>query len=301
MRGRFEGCLLGVAIGDAMAATGIGETPNSILQKYGQRRDLVGGGKFNLDPGEYTDEGQMMVSVLESICTLRSFKPDNIAYRFVGWLKSHPKDIGEFTQHVLERIRDGERWQEASEAAAMDTSMQTAGSSTLTYSIPVGLLRSRNQKKITEDTITCARVTHWDNRCTESSVVVNYALSLLTKGEENVFKQVLDFTKDRDPRVLQALSKVESMKFEEIDTSGYCLATLQGAFWFLLNYRSFEDGISKAASLGGQAPDSVAALAGAFLGARYGRVDIPERWLVHLKGRDRIEVLASRLYELSQA
>src|SRR5687768_10763789 len=114
MSGKFEGCLLGIALGDAMAAVGMGETRASIEQKWGSIKEPVGGGKLNLDPGEYTAEGQMMVSVLESICTLRSFNPNNIASRFVGWLNSHPKDIGTFTRHVLERIREGERWQEAS-------------------------------------------------------------------------------------------------------------------------------------------------------------------------------------------
>src|SRR5947208_17107606 len=128
MRNRYEGCLLALAIGDAMGAVGIGETRESIEQKWGQIKEPVGGGKLNLEPGEYTDEGQMMVSVLESICTQRAFKPDNIASRFVGWLKSRPKDIGHFTRHVLERMRAGERWQEASEGAARDSTLQTASS-----------------------------------------------------------------------------------------------------------------------------------------------------------------------------
>ncbi|KAF0248327.1 MAG: ADP-ribosylglycohydrolase, partial [bacterium] len=166
MRSRFEGCLLGLALGDAMAAIGIGETREAIAQKYGQIDGPRGGGKLNLDPGEYTDEGQMMVSVLESICTLRAFKPDNIAHRFVGWLNSHPKDMGHFTRHILERIRGGERWQEASEGAAYDSSMKVAGSASLVYGVPIGLLRCHNLDLLVADSITCSRITHWDECCT---------------------------------------------------------------------------------------------------------------------------------------
>ena len=127
---------------------------------------------------------------------------------------------------------------------------------------------------------------------------MNYAVGLLVNDVEVPFKKVLDFAKDKDPRLLEALSKVESLKIEALDTSGYGPSTLQAAFWLLLNSQSFEGGLIRAASLGGAAPDAVAALAGALLGAKYGRNAIPDRWSAALIGRDRIEVLASRLYEL---
>jgi ADP-ribosyl-[dinitrogen reductase] hydrolase len=300
MRSRFEGCLLGLALGDAMAAIGTEETPKAIAQKYGQIDGPRGGGKLNLDPGEYTDEGQMMVSVLESICTLRAFKPDNIAHRFVGWLNSHPKDIGHFTRHVLERMKEGERWQEASEGAAYDSAMQVAGSASLIYGVPVGLLRFNNLEKLVEDSITCSRITHWDDRCTHGSVLANYTISLLLKDEKNVLEKVIEFAKDKDDRLQEALSKVENMKLENIDTSGYAPSTLQGAFYFLLNSESLESGLKQVATLGGKSPDSIGALAGAFLGAKFGRKAISDVWIFQLIGNDRIDVLASRLQELSQ-
>ncbi len=299
MRSRFEGCLLGLALGDAMAAIGIGETREAIAQKYGQIDGPRGGGKLNLDPGEYTDEGQMMVSVLESICTLRAFKPDNIAHRFVGWLNSHPKDMGHFTRHILERIRGGERWQEASEGAAYDSSMKVAGSASLVYGVPIGLLRCHNLDLLVADSITCSRITHWDECCTDGSVLVNYTLSLIVAGEKNPLAKVQDFARDKDDRLQKALSKVKEMKFEDLDTTGYAPSTLQAAFWFLLNSESLESGLKQVATLGGESPDAVGALTGAFLGAKFGRQAISEQWIFQLTGNDRIDVLASRLYELS--
>lgn len=299
MRGRFEGCLLGLALGDAMAAIGIGETREAIATKYGQIDKPKGGGKLNLDPGEYTDEGQMMVSVLESICTQRAFKPDNIAYRFVGWLKSHPKDIGHFTEYVLGRMKEGERWQEASEGASYDSTLQVAGSASLVYGIPIGLLRWKKPDQLLTDSITCSQITHWDKRCTHGSAIVNYTISLLVQGEANPLAKVREFARDKDERLQSALSKVDQMKFEDLDSSGYAPATLQAAFWFLLNSKSFESGLMQVATLGGESPDAVGALTGAFLGAKFGRHSISEQWIFHLMGHERIDVLASRLYELS--
>ncbi|MEW6733696.1 MAG: ADP-ribosylglycohydrolase family protein [Acidobacteriota bacterium] len=299
MRGKFEGCLLGLALGDALGAIGIGETATSIQQKYGQIKDLLGGGKLNLDPGEYTDESQMMVSVLESICTRHCFDPDNIAYRFVGWYKSRPKDISSFTSHVLKRMLEGERWQEASEGAAYDSTLEIAGSVSLVYGIPVGLYRYLNTNKLSEDSITCSRITHWDERCTHGSMIVNYAISLLVRDEPKIFDKVFEFAHDKNRELVEALVKVQELKIENLNTSDYAPTTLQAAFWILLNSQSLEGGLIRAANLGGAAPNAVAALAGAMLGAKFGRVAIPDSWLYKLIGRDRVEVLASRLYELS--
>lgn len=299
MRGKFEASLLGVAIGSAMASVGIDETRASLAQKYGKINDMIGGGKLNLEPGEYAGESQMMVSVLESLCTLRGFKPNNIALRFIGWLKSHPKRIGHFTQHVLQRMRDGERWEEASEGAALDSSMQVAGSASLIYGVPLGLYRINNATKMMQDTINCARITHWDDRCVSGSIAVNYALGLLVKGEDKIVNKVVEFANQNklDKRVIEALEKSTSLTIDNLDTSGYCLGTLSAALWVLQNSKAFDEGIILAANLGGEAPDSVGALAGAFLGARYGRLAVPDRWVYHLVGTDRIEVLASRLSE----
>ncbi|MCS6884068.1 MAG: ADP-ribosylglycohydrolase family protein [Acidobacteriota bacterium] len=301
MRGKYEGSLLGIFIADALAATGIGLSKEEIKSKYGSLRDLIGGGKLNLDPGECTDEGQMTASVLESICTLRSFKPDNIAQRFVGWLKSRPRDIDDFTRHVLERQSEGETWQEASEAASYDKSLDTAGSIAIIYSIPVALLRIHRPKKLLEDVSTACRITHWDERCVQGALVACYAVTRLALGEPDVYGKSLAFAAEHAPIYKEPLAAVPQMRYDDLQPSGYSIATVQSAFWFLLNSDSFENAVCRAAALGGKRPDAIAALTGAFFGAAYGRSGIPERWIYQVVGRDRIEVLASRLYELSIA
>lgn len=63
---------------------------------------------------------------------------------------------------------------------------------------------------------------------------------------------------------------------------------------------SFEDACTFAVRIGGDA-DTIAAMAGAIAGARFGASAIPERWLAGLedegRGRSHVERLAAVLWE----
>jgi len=45
-----------VAVGDSLGATVEFMSRDKIRQKYGELRDIVGGGWLNLRPGEWTDD-----------------------------------------------------------------------------------------------------------------------------------------------------------------------------------------------------------------------------------------------------
>src|SRR5262245_48665705 len=101
LRDRFRGVLLGVAVGDALGAP-LEFQP--ARQPDNWVTEMIGGGWQQLEPGEWTDDTQMTLSVVESLLTKRVFDPDDIARRFVLWLNSGPKDIGVHTQRVLSAI-----------------------------------------------------------------------------------------------------------------------------------------------------------------------------------------------------
>jgi ADP-ribosyl-[dinitrogen reductase] hydrolase len=52
---RFRGCLLGLAVGDAVGTALEFKSPGSFKPIH----DMVGGGPFNLKPGEWTDDTSM--------------------------------------------------------------------------------------------------------------------------------------------------------------------------------------------------------------------------------------------------
>lgn len=60
---RFQGCLLGLAAGDAL-----GTTMEFMLRgSFEPLKDMVGGGPFSHRPGEWTDDTSMALCLAESL------------------------------------------------------------------------------------------------------------------------------------------------------------------------------------------------------------------------------------------
>nr|HPJ07424.1 ADP-ribosylglycohydrolase family protein [Deltaproteobacteria bacterium] len=60
---RYTGCLLGLACGDAVGTT-LEFKPRGSFEPI---TDMVGGGPFNLDPGQWTDDTSMALCLAESL------------------------------------------------------------------------------------------------------------------------------------------------------------------------------------------------------------------------------------------
>lgn len=88
------GSLVGFAIGDAMGATTEFMSQRDIQQKYGEVRDIIGGGWLNLKPGEVTDDTQMMLIVGKARMRGKEGFAQRCCTGFVQWLGGHPKDVG---------------------------------------------------------------------------------------------------------------------------------------------------------------------------------------------------------------
>ena len=68
-RNKFSGCLVGLAIGDALGAP-------IEFKKGGSFKpvnDFIGGGMFNLNPGEFTDDTSLALCLAESLTRCNGF------------------------------------------------------------------------------------------------------------------------------------------------------------------------------------------------------------------------------------
>ena len=80
---RFRGCLLGLAAGDAVGTTVEFAPPSS----FAPVTDMVGGGPFNLRPGQWTDDTSMALCLAESLIERRGFDPADQLGRYVRWYR----------------------------------------------------------------------------------------------------------------------------------------------------------------------------------------------------------------------
>src|SRR4051812_29988658 len=104
---RYRGCLLGLAAGDALGTTLEFTAPGS----FTPITDMVGGGPFNLKPGEWTDDTSMALCLAESLVTRREFDPVHQLETYVRWwqhghlsVKGRCFDIGITTSGALRRF-----------------------------------------------------------------------------------------------------------------------------------------------------------------------------------------------------
>ncbi len=78
---RFRGCLLGLAVGDAVGTT-------LEFKPYGSFKpitDMVGGGPFRLKPGEWTDDTSMALCLATSLAETGVFNPKDQMDRYCRW------------------------------------------------------------------------------------------------------------------------------------------------------------------------------------------------------------------------
>lgn len=97
LKDHIAGALYGFAIGDSVGATTEFMDPDQIKAQYGEVTKQIGGGWLNLEPGEVTDDTQMMMCVIDALMDF----PDDIdrfkvecACRFIDWMRTIPKDVG---------------------------------------------------------------------------------------------------------------------------------------------------------------------------------------------------------------
>lgn len=80
---RARGCLLGLATGDTLGTTLEFTRPG----RFEPIADLIGGGPFHLDPGQWTDDTSMALCLAESLVECRNFDAADQMRRYLKWMK----------------------------------------------------------------------------------------------------------------------------------------------------------------------------------------------------------------------
>lgn len=86
---RFQGCLVGLAVGDALGMPVEGMPRYEVQQRYGVLREIVDGW---LPAGSTTDDTAQALALAESLVQLGRFDADDFALKLLAWFRSHPPD-----------------------------------------------------------------------------------------------------------------------------------------------------------------------------------------------------------------
>lgn len=280
---RIKGGMYGVAVGDALGGTTEFMTEREIKEKYGYLTEIIGGGVWNLEPGEVTDDTMMTLCVADGILENTEEPMEAIGHFFMEWYQSRPKDIGNIIRRVFEKF-EGD-WFEAAFVAHMDIG-QSGGNGSLMRCLPVALAY-KELADIDRVTIMQSRMTHYDPRCAEVCVMYNRIAQRLLLGEDLETSIKAEVAGSEYEESIKALP--------DCPPSGFVVHTFRWVLHILLHTSNFEGVVQKAANLGGDS-DTIGAIAGGLAGIYYGYEGIPVQYKNAILIRERLDQTISQLY-----
>ncbi len=298
LRDRAAGVVLGLALGDALGA------PFEFMMRDRIPDPLPA---FELPwmgfpPGTWTDDTAMARNLWTSLIDHGgALDLDDVLRRHLEWLGSGPPDVGNLTHRVLARYRDGDadaaRWYWETRGPEV-----SAGNGSVMYCAPLGVVCASSPESLMDEAPGLSAVTHWDERCGTACLAVTMAVASLVRGhshERSVLDAVHAVAGREGGEELEFLA-AEAGRTRRIDgpDMGFALFAAGVGLRVAGEAAGFEEGLRHVVAFGGDT-DTNAAVAGALLGARYGRSALPETWLARLAEREALEFEAEALAELA--
>ncbi len=305
-RSRFRGCLIGLAVGDALGTSVEFKPPGS----FKPLSDMVGGGPFHLKPGEWTDDTSMALCLADSLIEKADFDPIDQLERYVRWYRTGYLSSNGYCFDIGNTIRDALlRFEQTWEAFPGSKDPQAAGSGSLMRLAPVPMFYARQPQLALEKCGDSSRTTH---ACTQAVDACRYYGMLILGALNGWSKEELLSTPaewvSADEGVREALTSLEPAISEvsngsfkkkqppDIQGSGYGVRGMEAALWAFYHSASYREGALRAANLGDDA-DTTAAIYGQLAGAYYGEDGIPVEWRSKLVMANTITDYANKLWE----
>lgn len=298
---RYRGCLLGLAAGDALGTTLEFKPPGT----FGVLTDMVGGGPFGLEAGQWTDDTSMALCLAESLTECGGFHPLDQMRRYVRWYREGYWSSTGTCFDIGGTVRDAlERFEQTGEPFSGSIRRSASGNGSLMRLAPVPMFYARHPREAIVRSGDSSLTTHGSiiavDACRYYGGLLVGALAGADKEEllQPRYSPEPGFW-DRYPLVPE-IDEVASGSFRrrqppEIAGTGYVVRSLEAALWAFQQSDSFEEGCFLAAHLGDDA-DTTAAIYGQLAGAYYGEAAIPESWRGKLAMRDEIAAMAERLH-----
>ena len=280
---RACGVLIGSAAGDALGAGYEFTYPAPDLVPQ-----MKGGGLGRFAPGEWTDDTDQAVAIARVAATgvdLRNAPAlDRIAAGFSEWMGTGPADVGIQTSSVL-RSAGRSASAVAMAAAARHVHEQngrSAGNGSLMRTGPVALAYLDDPEGLVEAAMAISALTHFEDIAQEACAL--WCLMIrhtVITGDFPVFADVEAWMPHPD-RWRDVLADAEAREPGEFTENGWSVGALQAA-WSAITHTPANDCAHLVDALGtairiGHDTDTVAAIAGALLGARWGMSAVPAAW-----------------------
>ncbi|HEX7260563.1 MAG TPA: ADP-ribosylglycohydrolase family protein [Luteolibacter sp.] len=303
---RYLGCLVGLAAGDALGTTLEFRNPGS----FEPIDDIIGGGPFSLEPGQWTDDTSMAMCLSKSLLVKSGFDPLDQCERYLDWMKNgHLSSNGscfDIGSTVSRALRD---FQSSRNPFSGPAGKYDAGNGSIMRLAPVPMFYSQDPERAIHLSGESSRTTHQTITCIDACRYMGGILVALLNGENKEavlssrFHPISGAWTEADLCDEIAAIAEGSFKTKQppaICGSGYVVQSLEAALWAFHHTTNFRDGALLAVNLGNDA-DTTGAIYGQFAGACYGIDGIPEEWRKKIAHLDLICDFATNLFDQSVA
>lgn len=298
-RCRAVGSLLAAACGDAL---GVPYEFGSRPLAPGEDPQMLGGGLGPYECGEYSDDTQMAVVIAQVAAERDLRRPDaldEVVEGWICWLQRGARDVGTQTRQVLSTAARGSAETGAAtraRAAALrlhEQTGRTGGNGSLMRTGPVALAFLDDADAVAEVSRRVSSLTHPDPMAGDACVLWCQTIrtAILAGGDSELRDQVRWLPESRRRHWHDLIDEAEVARPETFVPNGYAPKALQAA-WSAIRHpvdRGHYAGHPLTASLcaavhAGDDTDTVAAITGALVGARWGADALPKQWLEVVHG-----------------
>ena len=299
-----KGCMIGLAIGDAMGACVEFQRRGSFVPVTGYRS----GGKFKLKAGEWTDDTAMALCLAQSLIDSKGFDPIDQLDKYLAWMEEGymsctGKMIGlgnTCWRSLIRYKRDHKPYTDIKHE-------KFSGNGSLMRLAPICIYYADDITQAVHYASLSSQTTHGSPIAVDSCRYMAYLVVHLLNGAtkelifSNEFEQQVYAFFENDP-LHQTLEPIISRAFiykteDEISSSGYAISSLEASLWSFYHTDTFKKAILKAVNLGDDA-DTVGAITGQLAGAFYSVDGIPPLWIEGLSKSEEIGMMAEDLIEV---
>jgi ADP-ribosylglycohydrolase len=318
----FEGCILGLAIGDALGLPAEFRRREQILAAFGPDGitdftscdDPAWGGQpvvvgSDHPAGTYSDDTQMSIAVAEALLEARGGDLESImqamAGHFVRWLRAPENDRapGGTCLEGCANLEAGRPWRESGVE-------HSKGCGSAMRAAPIGLLFWRDQARLLETARASSLPTHGHDAAIEgaAAAALLVALALHKRSPQAMYDAIMSECAPRSPDLRKCLEKLPGLIHADPAVAlsrrgigeGWVAeeAVVSALYCFWRSPADYERTVLTAVNTDGDS-DSIATIAGSISGAFNGAEAIPRRWRENVENSEYLRSIAARLWEAS--
>ncbi len=319
MKEKFEGTILGLAIGDALGYPAEFRTRKQLLANFPPSglTDMVSiddprfvGGPYIIgarqEAGTYSDDTQMTIAVAKGLldaglAASLDRQMEAIGRRFVEWSNSDENNRapGSTCMTGCRNLELGVPWRQAGVA-------HSKGCGSAMRVAPIGLLY-RDREHLLEVARASSILTHGHDAGIEGAAAAALAvgMALGDASPQEIYKAIAAECCPRSPDFKACWERLETywdaelgvaLSSDGIGEGWVAEEAVASALWVYARYENdVSGGLLAGANTDGDS-DSIACIAGSILGARWGISALPDTWVKNVENSAYLFDLSKRMY-----